>query len=94
MARIPPAATKVFSGILFDVWQWEQQLYNGQTKVFELMRRTDKIQVIPVLPDGKILMLEQTQASKEMRYPSFVSGRIAEGELPIDAAKRKLLAET
>ncbi len=90
---IPPHAKKVFDGIVFDVYQWEQELYDGTKATFEKLRRPDTAVVYPVLDDGRILLVDQTQPGKTP-YISGAGGRMEEGEDPIEAAKRELLEET
>jgi ADP-ribose pyrophosphatase len=49
MVKIPPHASKVFSGIIFDVYQWDQQLFNGKIATFEALTRSSTVIVIPVV---------------------------------------------
>ncbi len=90
---IPENAKKVFKGVLFDVYQWEQNLFNGTKTIFEKAKRPDTVVIFPILPDGRILLLEQEQPG---RIPSFDTpgGRIEEGEDVLSAAKREMLEET
>ena len=37
--KIPKNATKVFSGKTFDVYQWEQEMFDGSKKIFEKLKR-------------------------------------------------------
>jgi hypothetical protein len=37
---IPNHARIVFHGQLFDVYQWEQKLFNGKTAIFEKIKRS------------------------------------------------------
>lgn len=90
---IPENAKRVFKGILFDVYQWEQDLYDGSRTIFEKLKRPDTVLIFPVLPDGKILLLEQEQPQKGM-FVSTAGGRVDEGEDILTAAKRELLEET
>ena len=90
---IPPQAKKVFSGVIFDVYQWEQELYDGRKVIFEKLKRPDTAVVFPVLSDGKIILIEQEQPGKEL-FIAAPGGRIDEGEDPLEAAKRELLEET
>ena len=90
---IPSHAERVFKGIIFDVYQWEQELYDGTKATFEKLRRMDSAKVFPVLSDGRILLLEQSQPGKEP-YVGGVGGRMEEGEEALDAVKRELLEET
>lgn len=90
---IPPQAKRVFKGVIFDVYQWEQEMYDGTTATFEKLKRPDTAVVIPVLPDQKILVASQEQPDKAP-FMGFPGGRIDEGEEPLDGAKRELLEET
>lgn len=90
---IPGNAKKVFSGVMFDVYQWEQEMYDGGVRTFEKVKRADTVDVISITKDGNILVLEQQQPGKETFF-SLPGGRINEGEDPLEAAKRELLEET
>lgn len=90
---IPPEATRVFKGVIFDVYQWEQKMYDGTTATFEKLKRPDTALVIPVLPDGRILISEQEQPNKPP-YIGLLGGRIDEGEDALEAAKRELSEES
>ncbi|MBI2593139.1 NUDIX hydrolase [Candidatus Daviesbacteria bacterium] len=92
--KTPPGAKKVFKGQIFDVYQWEQEMYDGSTHTFEKIVRPDTVLVIPVTQDGKIIICEQEQPHRDKAYLSLISGRVEENELPEDAARRELLEET
>jgi len=91
---IPDDAKKVFKGVLFDVYQWEQKLFDGTTTTFEKLKRPDTVTVYPVLDDGKILLLQQEQPGKTNVFTGTPGGRVDEGEDVLTAAKRELLEET
>jgi ADP-ribose pyrophosphatase len=91
--KIPETAKKVFTGEIFDVYQWEQEMYDGSNKTFEHIKRADTVIVIPVTEDGKIIICEQEQPDRDP-YLSMISGRVDPGEEPLEAAKRELLEET
>lgn len=63
--HIPPHAKKVFSGIRADIYQWEQELYDGRIVTFERTRFTDGAFIIPILKNGKILLTRQSQPARE-----------------------------
>lgn len=90
---IPDYAKKVFSGEIFDVYQWEQKLFDGTTAIFEKLKRPDTVVVFPVLPDGRIILTEQEQPGKET-FIGATGGRVDEGEGILEAAKRELLEES
>ena len=92
-SRIPEEAKCVFEGVMFDIYQWEQELYDKSTATFEMIRRADSAAVYPVLPDGRILLVEDTQpnAGTQLTAPA---GRVEPGETPMEAGYRELLEET
>lgn len=83
----------MFEGVLFDVYQWEQQMFDGTTATFERLKRPDTVVVIPVLPDGRILLARQEQPGGAP-YVSGLGGRMEEGEEPEHAAARELREES
>src|SRR3990167_5343878 len=90
---IPDSAKKVFSGVIFDVYQWEQEQFDGTKATFEKLKRPDTVVVFPVLPDGRIILTEQEQPGKEP-FIGATGGRGDEGEDILTAAKRELLEES
>lgn len=89
----PANAKKVFAGKIFDVYQWEQQLFDGSTATFEQLARPDTTEVVSVLTNGKILVIEEEQPGKAP-FLSLPGGRVEEGEQPEEAAARELREET
>lgn len=90
---MPPHAQRVFKGKIFDVYQWEQDAYDGSKHTFEKIKRLDTAVVIPILPTGKIIISKQEQPLRAPFY-GFLGGRIEEGEDPFLAAKRELSEES
>ncbi len=90
---IPSHAQRVFKGEIFDVYQWEQELYDGTTATFEKLRRSDTAGVIPVTDDGQILLIREEQPRMPLFW-SMPGGRIEVGETPEQAVLRELLEET
>ncbi len=91
--NLPENATIAFEGVLFDVYQWEQKLYDGSTAIFEKIVRPDTVTVFPVLDDGRILLIDDSQPHRET-IVTTPSGRVDKGETPEQAAPRELLEET
>lgn len=90
---MPENAEKVFEGQVFDVYQWQQEMYDGSKRTFEKVKRTDSTDIIAITEDGKIIVLEQEQPGKE-KYFSLPGGSVDRGEEPMENAKRELLEET
>ncbi len=89
---MPPEATLVFKGVIFEVWQWEQQMYDGTTATFERLRRADATQVI-LVSEGGIMVQEQYQPDTDM-FLSLPGGRCEAGEDSLEGAKRELMEES
>ncbi len=90
---IPPHAEKVFEGVIFDVFQWQQEMFDGTKATFERLQRIDGVAVIPILEDGRILLCEQEQPNRAP-YISAFGGGMEEGEDVLTTAKRELLEES
>ena len=90
---LPENAKRVFEGKIFDVYQWEQKLYDGTTATFEKIARPDTVTIFPILDDGRILLIEDSQPHRETILTS-PAGRVDNGETPEEAAKRELHEET
>ncbi|MFA7662949.1 MAG: NUDIX hydrolase [Patescibacteria group bacterium] len=90
---IPDRAKKVFTGILFDVYQWEQELFDGTKTLFEKIKRPDTVVIFPILDDGKIILTKQTQPGREP-FLGTIGGRVDKDEGVLEAAKRELLEES
>ena len=88
----PPHAKKVFEGEIFDVYQWEQEMFDGSKAIFERLKRSDGAFVIPVMQEGTIMLTEQEQPGLK-KFFTLPGGRIDSGEDPLSAAKRELKEE-
>ena len=89
---IPPQAKKVFRGILFDIYQWEQQLYDGTSRTFELATSTPAAHIIAT-KDGKVLINKESQPSSGS-YLALPGGLINRDEDPMVGAQREFTEET
>lgn len=93
MAKIPPQAKKVFSGIIYDVYHWEQEQFDGTFQTFEMLKRPDTVVVIPLVGD-KIYLHKEEQPGYRPTI-SVPAGRFERGEQdPVAVAKRELLEES
>lgn len=84
----------VFRGKLLDVKQDTVRLPDGGEALREYIVHPGAVMVIPVLPDGRLLL------ERQYRYPlarvliEFPAGKLDPGEDPLTAAQRELLEET
>lgn len=90
---IPDEAKRVFNGVIFDVYQWQQQLYDGSNATFERLKRTDTVLAVCVVED-KIVVIEDEQPGRG-RMLKLPGGRVdSEDDSPLRAVKREILEET
>jgi len=92
MKKIPDNAKMVFHGLLHDVYQWDQELFDGSTAIFECIKRGDSVSVLAVI-DGQILITQEQQPGKDS-FVGLPGGRVEKDESQITAARRELLEET
>lgn len=91
--KIPDNAKRVFEWKTFDVYQWEQEMFDGRKKTWERLKRNHSVDIIAISPEKEIYILEEQQPG---RSPFFwlVWGTCEDEEEPLETAKRELLEET
>lgn len=89
--KIPGQAKQVFKGEIFDVYQWEQEMFDGSKAIFEMIKRPGTTEIIAI-KEGRIWYANEEQPGKE-KYQCFFGGRLDEGESSETAAKRELQEE-
>lgn len=91
---VPETAKKVFSGEIFDIYQWQQKMYDNSFQTFEMAKRANTVQIIGIV-EGKVAVLNEEQPDGTSRKFGLPGGRIdTEDDSPIMAAKREMLEET
>ncbi|HOU75582.1 MAG TPA: NUDIX hydrolase [Candidatus Dojkabacteria bacterium] len=90
---IPRNARKVFTGKLCEIYQWEQNMFDGKTKIFEKIKYNDAVNIIAITKNKNILVTKEIQPQSKSFY-SVPGGTIDNNETPLDGAKRELLEET
>ncbi len=89
---IPVHAKRVFQGVIFEVWQWEQEMFDGSTEIFEKIWRIPTVVVIATVGD-KIIIEHQDQPDKKGAI-NLISGRANKSTDMLSEAKREMLEET
>lgn len=90
---IPENAKRVFKGQIFDVYQWQQKMFDGTTETFEMLKRPDTIKIIAI-KDKKIVITDEQQPDHKS-FLDLPGGRHdVDSETELDAAKREVLEET
>lgn len=90
--KIPNDAKRVFKGVIFSVYQWQQKMFDGTYETFEMIKRPNTIEIIAT-QNNEILMSHQSQPNKHDFYSLF-GGRAEENEDPLVTAERELLEES
>lgn len=94
MSNLPPHAKKVFQGKVFEIWQWDQRLFDGSIAVFEKAKRADGVTVLPVTPDGMVVITEQLQPHWKTKICCLPGGVCDSGGTLEEEALRELREET
>ncbi|MDO8655610.1 MAG: NUDIX hydrolase [Nanoarchaeota archaeon] len=89
---IPTGSRRVFHGILHDVYQWQQKLFDGSSATFEMIVRQPSTEVLATV-NNKIIILMQEQPGRKV-YLSLPGGRVEAGDAALETAQRELLEET
>lgn len=89
---IPKNAKLVFSWEKFDIYQWDQIMFDWTFQIFEWIKRKDVVQVIPYDWE-KIYLLYEEQPWKKPYY-SLIGWELEKNENDIDGAIRELKEET
>lgn len=90
---VPDDAECVFKGVIYDVYQWQQKMYDGSSATFEMLKRPDTLKVIAI-HDGKIIITEQEQPGLGHFYDLPGGRHDRDDEDELEGAKRELLEET
>ena len=91
---IPKEAEQVFKGEIFDVYQWQQEMFDGTYETFEMLKRPDTVFIIAIEGD-KIIVLDEEQPNGIVRKNSLPAGRVdSTDESTLVAAQRELAEET
>jgi len=84
----------VFTGRVFSVQREEVVEPDGLRATREFIAHPGSVAVMPVFPNGDLLMVRQYRHSAEQYMWELVAGRKEPGETPLAGAKRELLEET
>ena len=84
----------IYEGKIFGVRRDEVIEPGGVHATREVITHPGSVVVLPVLPDGRILMIRQYRHATRQFLWELVAGRIDAGENPRKAAARELMEET
>jgi ADP-ribose pyrophosphatase len=84
----------IYKGPVFGVRRDEVLEPSGVRAVREVITHPGSVVVLPVLPDGRILLIRQYRYATRQYLWELVAGRIDSGESVRQAAARELIEET
>ena len=84
----------VFRGKIFGIRRDEVVEPGGVRATREMITHPGSVVVLPVLADGRVLLIRQYRHAARQFLWELVAGRIDKGESPRQAAKRELIEET
>jgi ADP-ribose pyrophosphatase len=84
----------IYEGKIFGIRRDEVIEPSGLRATREVITHPGSVVVLPVLPDGRILMIRQYRHAARQYLWELVAGRIDAGESPRKAAARELIEET
>jgi ADP-ribose pyrophosphatase len=88
------SSTTVYEGPVFGVRRDEVIEPSGVRTIREVITHPGSVVVLPVLRDGKILLIRQYRHATRQYLWELVAGRMDPGETPKAAAARELIEET
>lgn len=92
---VPDTAECVFRGKIYSVYQWEQELFDGTSTTFEMLKRTDTVVIIALLDDDTVLVEDEEQPGGIVRHGNVPLGQVdANDPSVLVAAQRELSEET
>lgn len=83
----------VFSGKLLEVRSNQVRLPNGAEGTREFVVHPGAVLVVPVLPDGRLVLERQFRFPVRRVMLEFPAGKIDAGETPLATAQRELIEE-
>ena len=84
----------IYNGPVFGIRRDEVIEPSGVRTTREVITHPGSVVILPVLPDGRILMIRQYRHAAHQYLWELVAGRIDAGENPHEAAVRELIEET
>jgi ADP-ribose pyrophosphatase len=84
----------IYDGPVFGIRRDELIEPAGVRTTREMITHSGSVVVLPVLPDGRVLLIRQYRHAARQFLWELVAGRVDEGESPRKAAARELIEET
>jgi ADP-ribose pyrophosphatase len=79
----------IYRGRVFSVETERRRFPNGQEHDVEIVRHSASVVLIPIEPDGRVVIVKQYRAPLDRETWEFPAGRLNQGESAEDAARRE-----
>jgi ADP-ribose pyrophosphatase len=83
----------VYQGSFLKVYRDEVRLPNGRTTVREYVKHPGAVMMVPVLDDGKVVLVRQFRYPLNRHFIEIPAGKMEPGEASLVTAKRELREE-
>ena len=90
----PVSSQTVFSGQIIEVALEQHDLPNGRRSQFEIVHHPGGAAVLPVLEDGRLLLIRQYRVAVGAMIYEIPAGRLEPNESPRQCVARELAEET
>jgi ADP-ribose pyrophosphatase len=94
LAEVTVASERVFDGIFLHVNRDTVRLPNGQETGREYILHPGAVMLMPILPNGDVVMERQWRHPLGRVFVEFPAGKIDPGEPPLETCVRELREET
>lgn len=84
----------IYRGKIVDLDVDTVRLHSGRTVIREVVRHPGGVVAVPVLEDGKLLLIRQFRYPLQKYILEFPAGKLDSGQSPLETAKRELEEET
>jgi len=89
----PVAVETLYSGRVIDLGLETHLLPNGRKAPFEIIRHPGGAAALPILPDGRLLLIRQFRPAIGQMIYEIPAGRLEPGESPRSCIARELVEE-
>ena len=84
----------IYQGKIFDIYVDKVLLANNKKASREIVKHAEVVAVLPILDNGKILLVKQYRSPVQATTLELPAGRLNRNELPTSAVGRELREET
>ena len=88
------SSREIYRGPFFSLQEYLVEFPNGEEKKRIILEHPGAAAAVPLLPDGRILMVRQYRKAAGKVTLEIPAGKLDKGETPEDCIRRELMEET